>query len=44
MDAATAQARFEVENNVREVDGEPIYKYDQAAQKQLRDQKPWTRE
>mmetsp|Transcript_20409 Transcript_20409/g.49389 ORF Transcript_20409/g.49389 Transcript_20409/m.49389 type:complete len:342 (+) Transcript_20409:180-1205(+) len=44
MDAGSAQLRFEVENNVRDVDGEPIYKYDRIAQNKLRDAKPWAKD
>lgn len=41
---ADAQRRFEMENNVQNVDADSIYNFDPDAQKKLREQKPWTKE
>jgi hypothetical protein len=42
--AAEGQKRFELENNVQNVEADTIYKYDRENQVKLRDQKPWTKE
>eukprot|EP00960_Hanusia_phi_P052856 761704-Hanusia_phi.AAC.2 len=42
--AAEALKRFEVENGVKMVDGDGIYRFDAAEQTKMREQKPWTKD
>ncbi len=44
-DAGTSRARWELENNVQQVQAvDSLYQYDEAEQKTIQSQKPWQRD
>jgi COP9 signalosome complex subunit 5 len=43
-DTANARMRWELENSVQNVSTDALYKYDEAEQKAIQSQKPWTKD
>jgi hypothetical protein len=39
----TARARFELENDIQAVEADVLFKYDEAQQQAINQQKPWSR-
>lgn len=41
---STARMRWELENSVQNVSTDALYKYDEAEQKSIQAQRPWTKD